>query len=512
MQPVPAASPMQRARGVEDSDEWDEWAERLTAAEQQVWVSLPLIQEQLALATKYRKHMRALRALADDLDRPDAHARWVRLSDVRQKYDVRFANSTVINMAAGVRSSWAAFVNSCVMALARTFAGVEEGTIAVARDAVARYLDSGGAHYEATRRKLRSAEGTGTAPTASTVAPEVHAEREAASAVVSLLNTHVVRPHVLEAKAALCLWSNTLNALVAALTDYELSVGRLPPTTTNMPHADVVRHVDAVRRWCSRTDQQGRASAFEAVSRDGVQMLADVTHRPAGSLETRAASAAMVVVARWAATKRAGQRTAALRGPASGRAARQRAAEAQQAQNEHNLRLLACWMEVHEAALLRTCSQEKHWAEGMIEAAHTSSVWHAAAVHEDYRAEERSALAAALQPPNHLGAFRNRARVVVGCALAASGGEDGQRPVRTVPVVQLCAVVQAVLENGHVSFGCVSAAYLLEAAKMDYATHETKLLQIRADLRRLLPQSERIEEGALGSVWYGISPRALTFR
>ena len=226
---------MERVRAVEDSDEWDEWAERLTAAERQVWVSLPLVQEQLALAAKYRKHMRALRSLADDLDRPDAHARWVRLSDVRQKYDVRFANSTVVNMAAGVRSSWAAFVNSCVMALARTFAGVEEGTLAVARDAVARYLDSGGAHYEATRRRLRSAEGAEgvAAPTAPTAAPEAHAEREAASAVVGLLNTHVVRTHVLEAKAALCLWSNTLNALVAALTDYELSVGRLPPATTN---------------------------------------------------------------------------------------------------------------------------------------------------------------------------------------------------------------------------------------------------------------------------------------
>lgn len=508
---------MERVRAVEDSDEWDEWAERLTAAERQVWVSLPLVQEQLALAAKYRTHMRALRSLADDLDRPDAHARWVRLSDVRQKYDVRFANSTVVNMAAGVRSSWTAFVNSCVMALARTFAGVEEGTLAVARDAVARYLDSGGAHYEATRRRLRSAENAegvenAEGAAAPTAAPEAHAEREATIAVVGLLNTHVVRPHVLEAKAALCLWSNTLNALVAALTDYELSVGRLPPTTTSTPHADVVRHVDAVRRWCSRTDQQGRASSFEAVSRDGVQMLADVTRRPAGSLETRAASAAMVVVARWAATKRAGQRTAALRGPASSRAARQRAAEAQQAQNEHNLRLLACWMEVHEAALHRTCAQEKHWAEGMIEAAHTSCVWHAVAVHEDYRVAERSALAAALQPPNHLGAFRNRARVVVGCAPAAAGGEDGQRPVRTVPVVQLCAVVQAVLEGGHVSFGCVSAAYLLEAVRMDYATHETKLLQIRADLRRLLPQSERTEQPALESVWYGISPRALTFR
>ena len=503
---------MERVRGVEDSDEWDEWAERLTAAEQQVWVSLPLVQEQLALAAKYRKHMRALRALADDLDRPDAHARWVRLSEVRQTYDVRFANSTVVNMAAGVRNSWATFVNSCVMALARTFAGVEEGTLAIARGAVARYLDSGGAHYEATRRTLRGAEGSKGAAGAKSDAPEAHAEREAASAVVGLLHTHVVRPHVLEAKAALCLWSNTLNALVAALSDYELSVGRLPPTTASTPHADVVRHVDAVRRWCSRTDQQGRASAFEAVSRDGVQMLADVTRRPADSLETRAASAAMVVVARWTATKRAGQRTAALCGPASGRTARQRAAEAQQAQNEHNLRLLACWMEVHEAALHRTCAQEKHWAEGMIEAAHTSGVWHAVAVHEDYRTAERSALAAALQPPNHLGAFRNRARVVVGCDPAASEAEGGHRPVRTVPVVQLCAVVQAVLDGGYVSFGCVSAAYLLEAVKMDYATHEAKLLQIRADLRRLLPQSERTEEKALESVWYGISPRALTFR
>ena len=504
---------MERVRGVEDSDEWDEWAEPLTAAEPATRGSRcrssrsssrwrPSTASTCARCERWPTTWTAARRAA----------RWVRLSEVRQTYDVRFANSTVVNMAAGVRNSWATFVNSCVMALARTFAGVEEGTLAIARGAVARYLDSGGAHYEATRRTLRGAEGSKGAAGAKSDAPEAHAEREAASAVVGLLHTHVVRPHVLEAKAALCLWSNTLNALVAALSDYELSVGRLPPTTASTPHADVVRHVDAVRRWCSRTDQQGRASAFEAVSRDGVQMLADVTRRPADSLETRAASAAMVVVARWTATKRAGQRTAALRGPASGRTARQRAAEAQQAQNEHNLRLLACWMEVHEAALHRTCAQEKHWAEGMIEAAHTSGVWHAVAVHEDYRTAERSALAAALQPPNHLGAFRNRARVVVGCDPAASEAEGGHRPVRTVPVVQLCAVVQAVLDGGYVSFGCVSAAYLLEAVKMDYATHEAKLLQIRADLRRLLPQSERTEEKALESVWYGISPRALTFR
>ena len=175
---------------------------------------------------------------------------------------------------------------------------------------MARYLDSGGAHYEATRQTAR-AEGSGRRGRQERRA-EAHAEREAASAVVGLLHTHVVRPHVLEAKAALCLWSNTLNALVAALSDYELS-GRLPPTTASTPPptwcATSTPCVGGVRGPTSRAGllRPGREPRWRA---DAGGRDAPACRQPGDA----AASAAMVVVARWTTTKRAGQRTAALAG------------------------------------------------------------------------------------------------------------------------------------------------------------------------------------------------------
>lgn len=486
---------------IEDSEEWDEWPERLRAAQAQVSVEFPLLQEQLGLATRYRKQMHALRALADDLDTADAHARWVRLSDVRRTYDVRFANSTLVSMTAGVRSSWLAFVNSTVLALARTFAGAEEGTDGEARRAVAQYLDSGGAHYEAARARQWPHQCH--APEHAHHDDHARFETEAASAVAALLSSHVVRPHVLEAKAALCLWSNTLSRAITALTDYELSVG-LPPSA---PTAGTARkHLAALRRWCSRTAQADDGAAFDALARDGVHLLGDVVEAPVGSVEVRTAAAAMRVIATWLVAKRAAQRGQASRGSVKGREERRRAVAAQGAANEHNAHFLACWMGAHELPLRCACAREKLWTEDMIEATHTHAAWHQVSVTEGYG---QLASAAVLQPPNHLGSFAGRKRVLVGHVDAATAREACARPLRTVPTVQLCAVMECVLERGYVSFGCVSAAYLLEAVRMDYATHENKLMCIRNDLRRLLPQAHTADPASTESVWSGISQSAL---
>ena len=174
----------------------------------------PLVREQLALAATYRERMAALRALAERLAGPNMHGRWVRLDDLRSEHNVRFAISTQVHMANGIRESWAAFVNSCVLALDQLFTGVDEGVDAATRAALAAYLDSRGAHVAAERAQCLDV-----------AAAEAHAAR----VVEDLLRDKIQRPHIHEAKAALCNQSNVLGLVEDALLDYELTAAALTP-------------------------------------------------------------------------------------------------------------------------------------------------------------------------------------------------------------------------------------------------------------------------------------------
>ena len=112
------------------------------------------------------------------------------------------------------------------------------------------------------------------------------------------------------------------------------------------------------------------------------------------------------------------------------------------------------------------------------------------------------AMTAPLQPPAHLGAFRERKHMYVQCADAEA---------RAVPAAQLCSVVGQLLKQGALAFGYASAAYVMDAVRLDYATHQTHLERIRSDLRKLLPLSEPARRAARARPWSGISPGALSF-
>ena len=268
--------------------EWEEWEERLRTTEATLAVTQPLVREQLALAATYRERMAALRALAERLAGPNMHGRWVRLDDLRSEHNVRFAISTQVHMANGIRESWAAFVNSRVLALDQLFTGVDEGVDAATRAALAAYLDSGGAHVAAERAQCPDV-----------AAAEVHAAR----VVEDLLRDKIQRPHIHEAKAALCNWSNVLGLVQDALLDYELTAAALTPRQAAAPVAPprLAAHADAVRRWCKRTHRANRGSAFGLLGRDGGAQLALVTGQPADSLATADAAHTMGLIARWGA-------------------------------------------------------------------------------------------------------------------------------------------------------------------------------------------------------------------
>ena len=155
-------------------------------------------------------------------------------------------------------------------------------------------------------------------------------------------------------------------------------------------------------------------------------------------------------------------------------------------------------MRAYEPALHAVCAREKAEVERRIEASAEHPMWSAVAVHR----VAGGAMTAPLQPPAHLGAFRERKHMYVQCADAEA---------RAVPAAQLCSVVAQLLKQGALAFGYASAAYVMDAVRLDYATHQTHLERIRSDLRKLLPLSEPAQRATRARPWSGISPGALSF-
>ena len=452
--------------------EWEEWEERLRTTEATLAVTQPLVREQLALAATYRERMAALRALAERLAGPNMHGRWVRLDDLRSEHNVRFAISTQVHMANGIRESWAAFVNSCVLALDQLFTGVDEGVDAATRAALAAYLDSGGAHVAAERAQC----------------PDVAAaEAHAARVVEDLLRDKIQRPHIHEAKAALCNWSNVLGLVQDALLDYELTAAALTPRAKRRPwrrrgsRRTPTRCADGASARTGPT--AGRPLGCWAAT--AARSWRRITGQPADSLATADAAHTMGLIARWGA----GTGPA---GPAQAQAQARREAQARTVQ------IVARWMRAYEPALHAVCAREKAEVERRIEASAEHPMWSAVAVHR----VAGGAMTAPLQPPAHLGAFRERKHMYVQCADAEA---------RAVPAAQLCSVVAQLLKQGALAFGYASAAYVMDAVRLDYATHQTHLERIRSDLRKLLPLSEPAQRATRARPWSGISPGALSF-